>query len=167
MHSPPARSMCRVNLHHTFRHHITSVSLFRRLGILDIDSEGIFYKAKQKRKSRTFGFWLTITRPNRVFQSQKVAQNSPLLLPYFLEHEEKLGSEKSVLLNGKSTVICSFVVVVVFYVPTVLLYSTVQFCCACAVNKNTRRTTGTRGDTHHGQYKGTHPRASQGRALRC
>jgi len=30
--------MCRVNLHHTFRHHITSASLFRRLGILDIDS---------------------------------------------------------------------------------------------------------------------------------
>jgi hypothetical protein len=27
-----------VNLHHTFRHHITSASLFRRLGILDIDS---------------------------------------------------------------------------------------------------------------------------------
>ena len=33
-----ARSMCRVNLHHTFRHHITSASLFRRLGILNIDS---------------------------------------------------------------------------------------------------------------------------------
>jgi len=33
-----ARSMCRVNLHHTFRHHITSDSLFRRLGLLDIDS---------------------------------------------------------------------------------------------------------------------------------
>ena len=30
--------MCRVNLHHTFRHHITSASLFCRLGILDIDS---------------------------------------------------------------------------------------------------------------------------------
>ena len=30
--------MCRVNLHHTFRHHITSASRFRRLGILDIDS---------------------------------------------------------------------------------------------------------------------------------
>jgi len=30
--------MCRVNLHQTFRHHITSTSLFRRLGILDIDS---------------------------------------------------------------------------------------------------------------------------------
>ena len=26
--------MCRVNLHHTFRHHITSANLFRRLGIL-------------------------------------------------------------------------------------------------------------------------------------
>ena len=33
--------------------------------------------------------------------------------------------------------------------------------------QNTGRTTGTRRDTHHGQYKGTHPRASQGRALRC
>ena len=30
--------MCRVNLHNTFRHHITSASLFLRLGILDIDS---------------------------------------------------------------------------------------------------------------------------------
>ena len=30
--------MCHVNLLHTFRHHITSASLFRRLGILDIDS---------------------------------------------------------------------------------------------------------------------------------
>ena len=30
--------MCRVNLHHTFRNHITSASLFRRMGILDIDS---------------------------------------------------------------------------------------------------------------------------------
>jgi len=30
--------MFRVNLLHTFRHHITSASLFRRLGILDIDS---------------------------------------------------------------------------------------------------------------------------------
>ena len=29
---------CRVNFHHTFRHHVTSTSLFRRLGILDIDS---------------------------------------------------------------------------------------------------------------------------------
>ena len=26
------------NFHHTFRHHITSASLFRRLGILDIDN---------------------------------------------------------------------------------------------------------------------------------
>ena len=30
--------MCRVNLHHTFRHHITTSSLFRRLNLLDIDS---------------------------------------------------------------------------------------------------------------------------------
>ena len=30
--------MRRVNLNHTYRHHITSASLFRRLGILDIDS---------------------------------------------------------------------------------------------------------------------------------
>ena len=37
-HNRCARSMCRVNLHHTFCHHITSASLFRRLGILDIDS---------------------------------------------------------------------------------------------------------------------------------
>ena len=37
-HNMCARSMCRVNLHHTFRHHITSASLFGRLGILDIDS---------------------------------------------------------------------------------------------------------------------------------
>jgi len=33
-----ARSMCRVNLHHTFCHHITTSSLFRRLGLLDIGS---------------------------------------------------------------------------------------------------------------------------------
>ena len=33
-----ARSICRVSLRHTFRHHITSASLIRRLGILDIDS---------------------------------------------------------------------------------------------------------------------------------
>ena len=37
-HNRCARSICRVNLHHTFRHHITSSSLFRRLGILDIGS---------------------------------------------------------------------------------------------------------------------------------
>jgi len=30
--------MCRVNLHNTFRHHITTSSLFRRLNLLDIDS---------------------------------------------------------------------------------------------------------------------------------
>ena len=33
-----ARCMCRVNLHHTFRHHITSSSFIRRLGLLDIDN---------------------------------------------------------------------------------------------------------------------------------
>jgi len=33
-----ARSICGVNLHHTFRHYITTSSLFRRLGLLDIDS---------------------------------------------------------------------------------------------------------------------------------
>ena len=43
----------------------------------------------------------------------------------------------------------------------------VQIFCTCAVNKNTRRTTGTRRNMHHGHRKGTHPRASQGRALRC
>ena len=37
-HNRCARSMCRVNLHDTLRHHITSASLFRRLGILDIGS---------------------------------------------------------------------------------------------------------------------------------
>ena len=38
-HNRFARSMCRVNLHHTtFHHHITSASLFRRLGILNIES---------------------------------------------------------------------------------------------------------------------------------
>jgi len=30
--------MCRVNLHHTFHHHIITSSLFHRLGLLDIDS---------------------------------------------------------------------------------------------------------------------------------
>jgi hypothetical protein len=48
------------------------------------------------------------------------------------------------------------------YCGTDLLYM-----CRCAVNKNTRRTTGTRRDTCHGHYKGTHPRASQGRERRC
>ena len=49
-----------------------------------------------------------------------------------------------------------------------LQYCTVVLiCCTCAVNKNTRRATGTRRDTQHGHKKGTHPRASQGRALRC
>jgi len=37
-HDKCARSMCRVNLHHTFRHHITTSSLFHRLGLFDIDS---------------------------------------------------------------------------------------------------------------------------------
>ena len=37
-HNKCARSMCRVNLHHTFRNHITTSSLFRRLGLLDIHS---------------------------------------------------------------------------------------------------------------------------------
>ena len=37
-HNRCARSMCRVNLHHNFRHHITTSSLFRRLNLLDIDS---------------------------------------------------------------------------------------------------------------------------------
>jgi len=37
-HSRCARSMCRVNLHHTYRHHATTSSLFRRLNLLDIDS---------------------------------------------------------------------------------------------------------------------------------
>ena len=59
-------------------------------------------------------------------------------------------------------------VVVVFLCTYRRTYSTtVQFCCTCAVNKNTRRTTGTRRDTHHGHKKGAHSRASQGRALRC
>ena len=31
--------MCRVNLHHTFRHHIITSSLFRLLNLLDIDSD--------------------------------------------------------------------------------------------------------------------------------
>ena len=55
----------------------------------------------------------------------------------------------------------SFVVVVVFYVPTVL--STVQFCYTGAVNKYARRTTGTRRDTMetireliHGHFKAAH-----------
>jgi hypothetical protein len=73
--------------------------LFRFLGFrLDCNcitqKEGKFYKAKPKRKSRTFRFWFAITWPNRVFQIQKVAQNAPLL-PYFLEPGENLGSEKS------------------------------------------------------------------------
>jgi len=37
-HNRCARSMCRVNLIHTFCYYITPASLFRRLGILDIDS---------------------------------------------------------------------------------------------------------------------------------
>jgi len=37
-HNKCARSVCRVNLHHTFRHHITTLSLYYRFGLLDIDS---------------------------------------------------------------------------------------------------------------------------------
>ena len=37
-HNKCARSMYRLNSHHTFRHHITTSSLFRRLGLLDIGS---------------------------------------------------------------------------------------------------------------------------------
>ena len=37
-HNRCARSMCRVDLHHAFRHHITSASHLRRLGILGIGS---------------------------------------------------------------------------------------------------------------------------------
>ena len=37
-HNKCARSICRVNLHHAILHHITISSLFRRLGLLDIDS---------------------------------------------------------------------------------------------------------------------------------
>ena len=37
-HNRCARSMRRVNLHHIFHHQIPSAGLFRRLGILDIDS---------------------------------------------------------------------------------------------------------------------------------
>jgi hypothetical protein len=83
----------------------------------------------------------------------------------------------SFILNGKSTVVRSFVhsgrrFICKLLPTTVVLVSvqyrtTVQFCCTCAVNKYTRRTTGTRRDTHHGHYKGTHSRAFQGRALRC
>jgi len=39
-HNKCARSICRVNLHHILRHHITSASLFRRSGILGI---GIYF----------------------------------------------------------------------------------------------------------------------------
>ena len=59
----------------------------------------------------------------------------------------------------------SWFVVVVFYAPAVLHCSTdLLYMCS---KQNTRRTTGTRRDTHHGHKKGAHPRASQGRALRC
>jgi hypothetical protein len=37
-HNRCARSMCRISIAHTIRHSITSESLFRRLGILDLDS---------------------------------------------------------------------------------------------------------------------------------
>ena len=36
-HNRCARSMCRVNLYHIFRHHSTTTSLFRRLNFLGID----------------------------------------------------------------------------------------------------------------------------------
>jgi len=58
----------------------------------------------------------------------------------------------------------SFVVVVVFYVPTYLQYSTVQFCCTCAVNKTPggpraqegTRTTGNTRALTHGHLKAVH-----------
>ena len=72
----------------------------------------------------------------------------------------------SFILNGISTVVRSWWSSFFKYL-LVQYCSTVQFCCACAVNKYTRRTTGTRWDTNHGHYKGTHSRAFQGRALKC
>ena len=35
--------MCRVNLHHTFLHHITTSSFVRRLNLLDIDSYYLYH----------------------------------------------------------------------------------------------------------------------------
>jgi hypothetical protein len=79
--------------------------------------------------------------------------------------------EQTFILNGKSTVVPypwwfvrSFVVVVVFYVPTYLQYSTVQFCCTCAVNKTPggpraqegTRTTGNTRALTHGHLKAVH-----------
>ena len=53
---------------------------------------------------------------------------------------------------------------VLYYISYCTVHTTVLlYMCS---KQNIRRTTGTRRDTHHGQYKGTHPRAPQGRALR-
>ena len=54
------------------------------------------------------------------------------------------------------------------YSPTVLYVA--QICCTYAVKKKHKADPGHkkgRLDTHHGHTKGTHPRASQGSALRC
>jgi len=90
---------------------------------------------------------------------------------YDTQMTQILLEEYIFILNGKSTVVRSFVrswwSSFFMYLRT---YSTVQYSTVLLYmcgKQNTRRTTGTRGDTHHGQYKGTHPRASQGRALRC
>ena len=53
-----------------------------------------------------------------------------------------------------------------FFMYLARQYCTVVQLYMCS-KKKTRRTTGTRRDTHHGHKTGTHPRASQGRALRC
>ena len=62
----------------------------------------------------------------------------------------------------------SWFVVVVFYVPAVLYCSTdLQYMCSKQKHKAGHGHKKTRRGTHHEHKKGTHPRASQGRALRC
>ena len=71
------------------------------------------------------------------------------------------GRQTSFISNG-----ISFVVRVRPFFRTALQIHTVQYILTTVLlymcsKQNIRRTTGTRRGTHHGQYKGTHPRVSR------
>ena len=79
-HNRCARSMCRVNLRHTFRHHITSASLFRRLGILDIDS---YYRKYRNRIFRWAGYVarMPMSRAPRQLLTEWISRPRPISYP--------------------------------------------------------------------------------------
>ena len=72
--------MCRANLRHTFRHHITSASLFRRLGILDIDS---YYRKYRNRIFRWAGYVarMPMSRAPRQLLTEWISRPRPISYP--------------------------------------------------------------------------------------